>query len=646
FTKQHSVGFEKSWFSEAKRKGAVDGLRKAWIEASLDIAPEGTRDKYGTARRTWKMTGGAASKALSTAEKAMGFELNVTDEFHKGSVAAEVTESLAKYVAAGYMTQEQAEQFAKDEALYRSFQDDTWLGKRFADIKRIANTVTYYSFEEGKIVNRALDFGLGDIIQKYTQVPGALLTRAIEFSPLGYLKAIYMTAQVANQTKVGTGAALNAQRMAALSMGRATTGTGLICAFAALAAAGLLRRDDDEKDADAKALSASEGLTGTQLNVSALGRLIGGGSGKWQKGDTLMGIDFLEPLNSLMSMGTLVAQDDDAKGLWGKTKAVSLDSIQALYDSLGDIPTMQTVKTIQDTIRYHQDDDPTPLWAEIPIEVGTSGITGFIPSLVRQTAQAADPYYRDAYASKDTKDQVWANIKNGIPGARNTLPIKETNFGTAKKQENTGLRVVDAFLTPGSIRTYQQSSVSKSLAKVYSATEDANIYPDRNAPYKLNVTIAGEDQKYNLGTKARQVYQKTRGKTTYQLIKDSMGTASYDNADNEDKATILKDIKNYANYVAKKEYLTGKNVDYADTQYEKISDALNAGIVVSDYVTIMTAAGAQTSDKDADGKTISGSKKTKVLTVIDGYDLTKEQKDIFYYNMGYSESTIDDAPWH
>ena len=39
------------------------------------------------------------------------------------------------------------------------------------------------------------EFGLGDLVQKYTQVPGALITRAIEFSPIGYLKAIYNTAQ-------------------------------------------------------------------------------------------------------------------------------------------------------------------------------------------------------------------------------------------------------------------------------------------------------------------------------------------------------------------------------------------------------------------------------------------------------------------
>ena len=47
-----------------------------------------------------------------------------------------------------------------------------------------------------------------------------------------------------------------AQRRAALFMGRATTGTGLIAFFASMAAAGLLSRGDDEDDPDAKALRA------------------------------------------------------------------------------------------------------------------------------------------------------------------------------------------------------------------------------------------------------------------------------------------------------------------------------------------------------------------------------------------------------
>lgn len=51
-------------------------------------------------------------------------------------------------------------------------------------------------------------------------------------------------------------------------------------------------------------------------------------------------------------------------------------------------------------------------------------------------------------------------------------------------------------------------------------------------------------------------------------------------------------------------------------------------------------------DLDGDGKTDSGSKKKKVLALIDRMPLSAEQKDALYYQQGYAESTISDAPWH
>ena len=51
-------------------------------------------------------------------------------------------------------------------------------------------------------------------------------------------------------------------------------------------------------------------------------------------------------------------------------------------------------------------------------------------------------------------------------------------------------------------------------------------------------------------------------------------------------------------------------------------------------------------DLDGDGKTDSGSKKKKVLALIDGMALSATQKDAVYYQQGYAESTIGDAPWH
>lgn len=51
-------------------------------------------------------------------------------------------------------------------------------------------------------------------------------------------------------------------------------------------------------------------------------------------------------------------------------------------------------------------------------------------------------------------------------------------------------------------------------------------------------------------------------------------------------------------------------------------------------------------DVDANGESISGSKKVKVLAYINGLDLTYAQKDSLYYAFGWAESKISEAPWH
>jgi N12 class adenine-specific DNA methylase len=50
-------------------------------------------------------------------------------------------------------------------------------------------------------------------------------------------------------------------------------------------------------------------------------------------------------------------------------------------------------------------------------------------------------------------------------------------------------------------------------------------------------------------------------------------------------------------------------------------------------------------DKDRHGNTISGTKKAKIMDIIDSLPLSKEQKDALYYASGYEKSTIREAPW-
>lgn len=678
------VGFQKSWGSKAKRSGALEGLRRSWIEASLDIAPDAanSRDKYGTSRRTWKMIGNKGAQAMSTLEKAMGFELNVTDEFHKGSVMAETLESLTRAVERGDITQAEAETWAREEALYRSFQDDTFVGGFLGNLKNLFNTVGVGN--SGKKLGKLdiKEFGLGDLVQKYTQVPGALITRAIEFSPTGYLKAIYNTAQFVKafkSEKVKAQAAETAaaraeanpdrarqvrqafrakteaeqarvetnrlQRKAALAFGQATTGTGIIAAFAMLAAKGLLKRADDEDDADAKALKASEGISGTQLNLSALGRWIEGESPEWQTGDDLMSVEFLEPLNALMTVGALVAKDNVDASFWEKVGNYGGDSMEALYQSILEIPTMQTIQTVQSTVQYHDEDGALSLWAEIPFEIARGSVTGFIPSPIRQAAQASDKVYRETYGDKNIWHQTKSSVQNSMPGARNQLDPKLDNFGQAKKLESTARNVLNAFVNPGSLRTYRQSTVSKELDRVYAATDDANIYPDRNAPYTTSYTQDGKKKDFKLTADERQAYQRSRGQTTYRLMQDVMNDPMYKHLSAEDRGEVLTQVKGYSNYVAKKEFLAARGESYSDDKYEKYSAALQTGMTLSQYLTAKDAVDdAEGVIDPKTGKTKSGTKMADAIEIIDGFDLTPEQKD-FMLRSKYP-STKKKVRWH
>ena len=682
FTGRRTTGADAWVFSKDFWRGAKEGANRSQIEIALDINPdESNRDKYGTARRTWKKTGNFGARTMSGLEKVMGYELNWTDEFHKGGTRSEILKSLEPLVRRGHITTEEAKAWADQEALYRSFQDETYVGKVLGLLKNGLNTIGIG--KSGKKIGglEIKEFGLGDFVQKYTQVPGALITRALEFSPTGYLKAIYCLAKFSSanktaKTKIAAAeraqaeadahpdralatrnafrakndaaqaqtAANQAQRMAALAMGRAMTGTGLIIAFALASAAGLLKRADNEDDADVKALHAAEGISGTQLNTSALARWIRGESTEWRDGDELVSIEFLEPLNAMMTMGALVANDNgDNPEIKDWAENMGLDTINALWKSFQEIPTMQTLQTIENVKQYRESDSKTPEPIEIAIEIAKGNVTGFIPSLLRQSAQAADTVYREAYGSKDTLDQTGAALQNSIPFARNQLTPKLDNFGKEKTLEDRARNVMNAFVNPGSTRTYRQSEVSKELDAVYRAGDEANIYPDRSAPYTVSFSRDKEDVKYELTASERQRYQHTRGTTTYRLMRDSMQDPLYRSLSTEDKSEVLATIKQYSNYLAKREFLSGKRENYSDDEYEKYTEALDTGMTLAQYLVVKSAVNDAEGEKDANGKTISGTKLTATMEIIDSFDLTPEQKDFLLYSA--YPTTKKTGPW-
>ena len=707
-TGKRTVGLESS-LTKSAREGAKAGRAKAQIEIALDVAPDNSRDKYGTARRTWKMVGNPGAKVMSSLEKAMGFELNYTDESAKGRIRGMVMQSLKPFVEKGWMTVEEAESLAEQEALYRTFQDDTLLSRFMGDMKKAFNVFGFggqrsTEYEDqiarGNKVERAIDknthdFGLGDIVLKYTQVPGALLTRAFEYSPVGAAKALRniglfvsskhalnQQTKAAQQTidkyreaaEAGDAVAQEMirraeaklrkaeikltrdQRMAALQMSRAFTGTGLITLFAMAALTGVMSRADDEGDADAKSLLDSQGISGTQLNLDALVRMMSGESTEWREGDVLAAVDFLEPLNSLMTMGAMVAKSDECQSVWDMYKNPDLlfnrGAANALYYSIGELSVMQTLQTIQNSAQYYDPDSGIPQWLTIAIDVARGSATGFIPGPVRQLGQAMDPYYRDSYSSKDIGDRFRDSIWGALPGARETLPIKQTPLGEDKMQEEQPLRAINAFLMPGSLRTYRETAMTKELERVYEASGATNIFPDRNAPYKVNVP----GSEYELDTAARRQYQLTRGNEYTQAVGAMMNSDAYKSADAVTQGELLAKAKSFANYLAKKEVDGANGGSYTDAEMENYIAARDAtGMSIADYYQARGPLSDIKSDKKPDGKTIRDSRKPKVIDYINGLDyLTPEQKTYIFVQEyssylnddGSYKNTIYELPWN
>ena len=83
-----------------------------------------------------------------------------------------------------------------------------------------------------------------------------------------------------------------------------------------------------------------------------------------------------------------------------------------------------------------------------------------------------------------------------------------------------------------------------------------------------------------------------------------------------------------------------------DSEYESLLSAYQKGIQPGQFITFREEISGLSADKDQAGKSISGSKKRKVLSYIDSMDLNNDQKTALYYAAGYAASTLDDAPWY
>lgn len=537
YTGTRSVAADKSYFSKAKRKGMGEATLKSYIETGLDASVSNAQGKYETGgSRSFKMTGNFLERFLSTWEKYSNYAMVTTDQMQKGGIQAEAQRGIDALEAKGKVAKGALDGRAEETARERTFQNEGKLSGVMGGMRNALNKLSIKDKQGGSI-------GLGDIMLPFTNVPGNIASAAIQYSPAGFINAGAEVVKVLNKAKAGTLTA-SEQAKAVTDFGRAFNGTMGIALFAVLAGAGVMNvaGDDDE---DKEALEKSEGVSGTQLNLSALNRWIAGESTEWRDGDDLVSIGFLDPINAQMTYGALLADCYKDEGLTFAN--VAGGNLESAFQSVMDLPAMSQFQEIANGYKYSKADTTGGKVAEAALRYGASQATSFIPNIVSGVARGVDGTVRDTYNG----DTAWENglsaMKSKIPGLRETLPAALDNWGQEKKYTGTAAEnFLNATLNPGSVTKYRTSAVNQEL---YRLGENIDIkYPEKKAPNSGN----RDGEKVPLDQDDRRQYQMAYGQTAYDNIQKVIRSSVYKQSSDAEKAAAIQNLLEVATAAGKK----------------------------------------------------------------------------------------------
>lgn len=540
-------------------KRFMEGLRESSANIRLGIksgsAGKYTLGNYGSSFSS-ETFGGRVGQSL---ERLLSYELQATDEAYKNVVRGNILDQLKKLSDDGVITDDMRN-IAEQEALYRTFQDDSLPAHILNQVGDLLNTIPLaprrITGTTGRMIgNReVLSFGLKDLTVKYTKVPGNIIARAIEYSPIGSFKAISLLSKInSGQIPIDQ----NTLRQLNMTLGRVATGSGMLAFGKWLADKGVLFTQDPSNTPTKSAFEKAQGLGNTQLNISAIDRFLEGAVGatrkdyelgervngfenltdllSTKKGDKLLTINNLaEPFSKPLALGATVSKIQDGKGNY-------LEDVQQLVNStweeIVDLPTMSVIKSMTYQDGFLQA-------AAVPI---VQAVPGFIPSVIRHAANYQVPEQREAY-SGNMAEQFKRQVMQNIPGLRDKVPERLSPIGTTYGGTGGDNRLMDlanAAISPGRTDIYQPVNYDDILQNVAKELDTTDHYPSKSAPKTM--TINGIERE--LDDEQKEYFQKTYGQLIDTLYSEVAGDIR--DASVQEQHAVLTSLKRRARAYAR-----------------------------------------------------------------------------------------------
>lgn len=255
---------------------------------------------------------------------------------------------------------------------------------------------------------------------------------------------------------------------------------------------------------------------------------------------------------------------------------------------------------------------------------------------------------RTAIRELDVRDSVKAYIYAEVFGVAD----KETGAKSTSKDE-VFANMMDAGMSWDDVmdvyEEYRTLYEDESLSSSQQASEFAYWLDQHNIKGKKREAIRNGLKYYQMFAQEAERYTNlteaglsaTDAKKVSDKLASAKGTGENGQLTTNDKVDVLlkQNLTDTSLYRALSTVLS-------EETYDKLTEARSGGIGAKIWMQYWQKKAELSADKDANGKTISGSKKAKILALINSLQLTAEQKDLLYRAEGYAERDLYRAPWH
>lgn len=418
-------------------------------------------------------------------------------EAHAGTRAADV---------------EAARAYAIEEAQKATYRNTTALSEALSQFGR---------YEGDNPVKRAGSF-VADALFPFRKTPANILTTGLDYSPVGLGKGIW---EALFDVKSGKCTAADAVD----SIASGLTGTGILALGAYLAAEGLLHvraGDDDKEEAFEKSMNKQDYAI--------------------QIGDKSYTLDWAVPAAMPLFTGAAI-MESVRKG--GGTFDALVDSLLGMQDV---VLETSMLSSLNDLISY---------WSYADNKVGylldraASSYAGqYIPTIGSKVASVFDDTVRKSYVEKGS-GQVASDVNyflqgaaKKVPGARNQLQPMVDMWGNEVSNGSAPERVFQSFLSPGFLKTQDNSPATQEIRRLAKATGDSTVYP---AAAEKSYTVRGETR--TLTGEEYTRYAKAMGQTRKELVEAAVKLPAYKSMSNAEKVDYIQNVYKYSRETARQQ---------------------------------------------------------------------------------------------